>query len=196
MMAQATTRDKIPSEALEFLDKKYALDREHELELNKFTHVFEVERLKLLLLLNGGAAGLWLGFLKGGSEHTAAVNLVQTLPVFAWAFGTLLAAFAFHYALKTQKDFTRAYHNRRRAFEWRFLGEQFGREDIVLLISDPKLPKKIDDQSYDREDAHYAAVAHSCRKQAECAGEATKWIAGASVLAFATGTVIAAIGML
>jgi hypothetical protein len=196
MMAQAATPDKLPPTALEFLDKKYALDREHELELNKFTHVFEVERLKLLLLLNGGAAGLWLGFLKTGGEHAATVSLQQAVPVFLWVFGTLLAAGAFHYALKTQRDFTRAYHNRRRAFEWRFLSEQFAREDIVLLISDPQLSEEIDGQSYDREEAHYAATAKICRKHAENAGEATKWTAGASVFAFAIGTIVAAMGML
>jgi len=34
---------------------KYQLDRAHELELNRFAHGLEIERLKILQLVNGGA---------------------------------------------------------------------------------------------------------------------------------------------
>lgn len=95
---------------------KYGYDREHELELNKFTHALEVEQLKLLVLLNGGAAAALLTFAK---ETTYPLTLAGLLgPVVLWILGLVAAAAAAVVLRQVQAEFSRAYRHRRQAIEW------------------------------------------------------------------------------
>lgn len=117
---------------------KYEADRVHELELNKFSHAFEVERLKLLHLLNGGAfvaltALTDLHGLFDGGEATIAVAVA----VIAWLIGLGLAFQATQAALDTQVKFAQAYHSRRRATEWRLLAGTYSTTELERIVSPP-----------------------------------------------------------
>lgn len=103
----------------DFEQRKYDLDRAHELELNRFTHGLEVERLKLLFLLNGGAATAWFTF---AGKRVEGLSGFYTLtlafaPTLLWLMGLVLAAQAAREALSMQRNFAKAYHRRRRAAE-------------------------------------------------------------------------------
>ncbi len=183
---QALTR----AEARPFLETKYELDRAHELELNKFTHVLEVERLKLLLLLNGGAVGLWLGFLKATAKQSSiTLGWAQGLPVLLWLIGTLLAALAFHKGLATQRAFTQAYHNQRRAYEWHILGQAMERAELQKLLSARDIGK------HPTEEAFYGATSDTMREEGEAASKATRRSANASIAAFIMGALVALAGL-
>lgn len=112
-----------PTEPGPFETLKYQIDRAHELELNKFTHALEVERLKILFLLNGGAATAWFTFAKDRIEGLSGFYTLLNIlgPVAFWLGGLFGAARAAHWALTTQRGFTRAYHQRRRAAEHAWL---------------------------------------------------------------------------
>lgn len=108
-------------DAVEFQLHKYQRDREHELELNKFTHALEVERLKILQLLNGGAFTIFLGFsnlllYNGGQPRQAGIAAALL-----WLLGLGAAAWATQVQLDTQAAFSKAYRLRRTAVEWREL---------------------------------------------------------------------------
>lgn len=120
----------------EFELEKYRLDRAHELELNRFTHTFEVERLKLLIILNGGAAAAWLTFSKADSTSQQALPALVTLlfAVLPWLFGLWCASHATEHALGTQRSFTQAYHRRRRAAEWRSMLQYLSRERVASIL--------------------------------------------------------------
>lgn len=105
-----------PDRQAVFLQQKYALDRAHELELNRFTHLFEVEQIRLLFLLNGGAFTVLVALVEWRPvAGSSAIFLL--LSAFAWLFGLLAAVVAGRRALDVQRAFTQAYHNRRRAVE-------------------------------------------------------------------------------
>jgi hypothetical protein len=154
--------------------------------------VFEVERLKLLMVLNGGAAVIWVGFLKE-SKTLPTESIAQTWPVLAWAIGTLLAAGAFHFALDTQRAYTQAYHNRRRLYEWRFLGEHTDREELAQLLSRQKL--EINGVTYEREEEFHAAKADMGYENGKTSGKATQWAFGLGAGAFALGVGLAMCSM-
>src|SRR4051812_27447431 len=88
---------------------KYERDREHELALNEFTHNLEVEQLKLLILLNGGAATALLAF----AEHSAASVQWLMLPVLLWLLGLCAGAAATLRMRKAQAKYSKAYRHRR-----------------------------------------------------------------------------------
>ncbi|GGI89039.1 hypothetical protein GCM10007973_26760 [Polymorphobacter multimanifer] len=117
--------------AFEFEIRKYDRDREHELELNRFTHAFELERVKLLFLLNGGAFTLLVTLVdkQNGVVDKGLFWLVAASA--AWLLGLLCAAQAAQRALDTQRSFMQAYHRRRRAVEWRQL-KKGGEDDKTL----------------------------------------------------------------
>jgi hypothetical protein len=102
----------------------YKLHRAHELELNKATLAYELELAKLLVLLNGGAAGAFL-------TMTGAIWKEGTHPAFAWVagaiaawlFGLLAAAIATDRAYKAQREYTKAYRFRRQGEELRQIEE-------------------------------------------------------------------------
>ncbi len=103
----------------EFALRKYELDRAHELELNKFTHAFEMEQAKLLFILNGAAFTILISLLQwkgGGGEGLKFIPVAGWL----WLLGIFAATVAGLLALAAQRQFTRAYHNRRRALETTF----------------------------------------------------------------------------
>lgn len=126
-----------------FDTEKYKLDRAHELELNKFTHVLEVERMKLLTYLNGGAAAAWLTFSKASpSSDDALAAAALVIPPLIWLVGLLLASVATQATFKTQRSFTQAYHRRRRADEWRILRRSYGDVELSRIL--PRLPGTAD----------------------------------------------------
>jgi hypothetical protein len=101
-----------------FLQRKYELDRLHELELNKFTHAFELEQAKLLFILNGAAFTVLLALMETGG--TGRDPGLLHLAAMLWLMGLVAAVVAGRLALGAQLEFTRAYHNRRRATETTF----------------------------------------------------------------------------
>jgi hypothetical protein len=111
-----------PAASIEFAFEKYRLDRLHELELNKATHNFEQESLKILSYLNGGAAAAYIGLL--GKSVVVAQPIASVAAVGSWAIGLLMASSALLSAYKAQVRFAQAYHKRRRAEEKRrFAGD-------------------------------------------------------------------------
>jgi hypothetical protein len=106
--------------AREFALDKYRLDRAHELELNRATVQYELESLKVLSYLNGGAAALYLGLLGAVLKPGSAIALrAHAPPIMAWAIGLFCTALAIWLMLESQVKFTQAYHGRRRAEEKR-----------------------------------------------------------------------------
>lgn len=104
--------------ARRFLEQKYALDRAHELDLNRFTHLYEVEQVRVLFLLNGGAFTILVALVELGAAGPVAATLLLAAAV-AWLSGLVAAAIAGRRALDIQRQFAKAYHNRRRAVEQR-----------------------------------------------------------------------------
>jgi hypothetical protein len=111
-------------EPADFELTKYGHDRGHELELNKFTHTLEMEQLKLLILLNGGAATALIAF---ADEVGIRGDLVTLLaPVLLWLCGLGAGAWATMTMREAQSKYAQAYRFRRNATEWRQLAERFG----------------------------------------------------------------------
>ncbi len=109
--------DKSPPAQSAFELEKYKADRVHELELNKFAHAFEFERLKILQLLNGGAFTVAVGFSAVLTGASGASRCLALAGIAAWVGGLIAAAWAAQLALDTQVKFSQAYHRRRRAME-------------------------------------------------------------------------------
>jgi hypothetical protein len=103
----------------DFAVTKYGYDREHELELGEFTHSLEMEQIKLLILLNGGAATAFLTF--GDKTGLARSVLGLGAPVACWLVGLCVGAAATIQLRRTQTSYTQAFNLRRRAEEWRQL---------------------------------------------------------------------------
>ena len=181
-----------------FLHRKYDADRVHELELNKFTHALEMDRLKLLLLLNGGAFTVVGGFSES-LFRPGATSPILFAAMGAWLVGLLLAAFATQDALNVQRAFAQAYHNRRRATEWRILGETDppvpgatnpATDELPTLP--PRVPAEpvagavsTDDPATNIAAFNQAATAH--RAGADRPATRVTWLAWLSVFTFAIG---------
>lgn len=120
------------AEEKDFEAIKYGYDREHELELNKFTHNLEVEQLKLLILLNGGAATALLAFADGPVAANAVAWLL--LPVLLWLIGLVVAAWATLTMREAQSAFSKFYRHRRNATEWRLLADAFRQRGVALPL--------------------------------------------------------------
>lgn len=170
--------------------RKYERDREHELELNKFSHVFELERLKLLQWLNGG------GFVAltavAGSDLGGSLPLLFVgFAVGAWLIGLWLAFQATQTALDTQVSFARAYHNRRRATEWRLLSRSFSSEDLARMVAPPPgCP------GCERGDRAFDSKAGEHIQEGAGQGKQVRALAKRSVGAFIAGGVLILVGLL
>ena len=109
---------------------KYESDRDHEIKLNEFTHALEVEQLKLLIFLNGGAAAALLTF---AEKAPASANRGAFLgAIGCWLAGLVVGAVATFTMRTAQSLFGKAYRHRRNAVEWRRLtGSQEKRERLI-----------------------------------------------------------------
>ncbi len=106
--------------------RKYELDRAHELELNKFAHALEVERLKILQLVNGGAFTVLVAFAAPLLSSKGWSAWLALLAGFSWTLGLAAAAYATQRQLDGQGKFNAAYRHRRNAVEWRRLSKIYG----------------------------------------------------------------------
>lgn len=91
----------------------YRLHRTHELELSKATLQYELERLRLLSYLNGGAIGAFLAFGKDALQP----NLLTILAVALWILGLIFAWIAWTNGYDGQRDYAMAYRVRRHILE-------------------------------------------------------------------------------
>lgn len=132
--------------------QKYELDRAHEVELNKFAHALEIERLKLLQLLNGGAFTVLVAFASSVFGGAGPGPMLALLAASCWVFGLGTAAAATHLQLRSQRNVNQAYRFRRNAVEWRQLSKLFPDEDQLRRMVGPPLPGggRANDQAYDR----------------------------------------------
>lgn len=173
-------------ESPDFELMKYELDRQHELELNKFAHALEVERLKILQLVNGGAFTVVVGF----STHLlTSVGQVRQLGLAAgacWALGLGAAAMATQVQLKAQGGFNQAYRYRRTAVEWRRLMARLNnKERVVLMVGAPPAGETAESsRCYDRwaKEAFAKAVAKAGKVKFWAWASILLFIAGASLL--------------
>ena len=149
----STPPDPSPLRAFEL--EKYARDREHELELNRFTHRFEVERLKLLILLNGGAATAWLSL----GQSDAGLDPLAIGAAAFWVIGLCLSVWATQAALETQRQFGRAYHSRRRA------------DEAAILATSARAPKADDLEPGESHVAAFDRKADTARKAGEASAK-------------------------
>ena len=176
--------------------EKYRLDREHELELNKFSHALEMERLKILSYLNGGAVGVYLALVKdrlsGADPGLAAAS---TVAVLFWLAGLVAAATAIQSNLTTQVAFARAYHHRRRATEWRlFKRSGFPAAKLLRMVAPPPdLPEKATD---DGDDDLFDRSAQRAIEEGRTAARQIIWKARGAVLAFVLGAACATLGVI
>ncbi|NJM30895.1 MAG: hypothetical protein HC855_13045 [Rhizobiales bacterium] len=166
-----------PAQAREFALEKYRHDRRHEVELNKATLQYELESLRILSYLNGGAAALYLGLVSSLAKQSAALDLAcHAAPVVAWAIGLFAAALAIWQMYEAQVGYTQAYHRRRRAEEKRRLeGHQ-----AYVTVTDPKKTA----EQYDEWASEAAGKANRNKSYA-------KMFALASVLMFCAGLLTA-----
>lgn len=128
---------------------KYELDRAHELELNKFAHALEIERLKILQLVNGGAFTVLVAFASdllrvGGDARGYALAAAG-----CWVFGLTTAAVATQIQVKQQARFNQSVRYRRNATEWRRLDERY--PQVADMVGPPGSKKNppISAESYD-----------------------------------------------
>ena len=168
--------------------RKYELDRAHELELNKFAHKLEVESIKILQLINGGAFTVLVGFsaalLQGG-------GMVRALGVGAaacWIGGLGAAAWAQQQLRAVQSCQNRSNRFRRNAVEWRRLnGQGLAIADLRLRVGPPAKNQgpPVSDEDYDKwaQAAYEEAGEHGDRVQG--------WI-WSSILLFVLGGVLLA----
>jgi len=114
--------------------KKYELDREHELELNKIAHALEIERLKVLQLLNGGAFTVLAAFAPGLLRSHGLSRPLALLAAASWVVGLGAASWATQKQLDAQGKFNKAYRCRRNAVELRRLSTTFGEEAASRMV--------------------------------------------------------------
>lgn len=131
---------------------KYELDRAHEIELNKFAHALEIERLKVLQILNGGAFTVLVAFAPsvfGGGGQGA---IFAPLAALCWIFGLGTAAAATHIQLRSQRNVNQAYRLRRNAVEWRQLKKLSHDDEQLRRMVGPPLRRDqtINDEAFDR----------------------------------------------
>jgi hypothetical protein len=120
----------------DFRLRKYERDREHEIALNNAVAAYEQAMLRLLLVLNGGAATAFLALFGAIWKENTQLNLsLIRYAVLSWLVGLMVTVIATVLAYSGQVDFTRSYLNRRRAEERRRLVE--GYEQIMGKDSKP-----------------------------------------------------------
>lgn len=124
ILARAIVAQQMPpqDDPPDFELSKYELDRAHELELNKFAHALEVERLKILQLVNGGAFTVLAVFATGLVRSPGCSPALAILAGVSWMLGLGAAAWATQRELNRQGMYNKAYRLRRNAVEWRGLG--------------------------------------------------------------------------
>jgi hypothetical protein len=171
--------------------EKYKLDRAHELELNKFAHALEVERLKILSYLNGGAIAVLLALFKEGLENVPAIGRIGiAVSVAFWIAGLYAAARATQLNLETQIEFNRAYHRRRRAIEWRLLATKYTVDALTRAVGthsdDRTLPP----------DEEYDAAARAAVDVGTIKAKRVTETARASVVLFMCGAAVATISVI
>ena len=113
---------------------KYEIDRNHELELNKFLHALEIERLKILQLVNGGAFTVLVAFAAGLMHGPGWSRLLAITAGLAWVLGLGAAALATHRQLNAQAAYNAGYRHRRNAVEFRKLAAIYGEAGAVLML--------------------------------------------------------------
>lgn len=174
----------------DFEIEKYKLDRLHELELNKFTHALEMERLKLLTFLNGGAAAAWLTFSRAAeitSNRWPAIALI-VVPALFWLVGLASASVATQRALTCQRDYTKAYHQRRRADEWRTLRRTWDATQIKKT-----LPSSHEQKAGETEEEAYNRSADEAKESGQAAVRDVAFWTYASITAFVLGALLACV---
>lgn len=135
--------DAIEPQSADIEFQKYVCDRAHELELNKFVHVFELERLKILSILNGGAVGIAAGFSEALAKGEGPTQWLAGGAVVSWVLGLLVATWAIQVALKLQANFAQAYRYRRHSIEWRLLSGKYpSMPQRTRVLSPPPLKKR------------------------------------------------------
>lgn len=162
---------------------KYDSDRVHELELNKFSHALEVERLKILQLVNGGAFTVVVGFSDALLQSRGDTRWLAAAAIVSWIAGLASAAWATQLTLDWQASFSTAYNRRRRAIEWRRLRG----------ISPDARPR--DSGLEDRGDACLEKAADDARRRGGELGHRVKRWAMASVALFVTGALLMALSL-
>lgn len=189
------TTDK-PKPATDFELAKYNTDRTHELELNKFTHALEVERLKILQLLNGGAFTVALAFSDLVLEAAGPARDLALISVATWVAGLLAAAWATQLQLDSQRAFTQAYHNRRRTMEWRALAvlhpDDPGTVSALSAPAPTRQPEGANIPSFEAMDPRrkFAALADHYRTKGEDIQPNVKTWALGSLRLFALGAAL------
>jgi hypothetical protein len=183
------------ADAIELAMEKYKLDRAHELELNKFAHALEMERLKILSYLNGGAVGVYLVLMKEAlSKSEAGLILASSMAVLFWLLGLIAAACAIRSNLTAQVEFARAYHRRRRATEWRTFEKAGVKvEELKHMIAPPpELPGPLNATG----DRRFDAAALLSIKRGDMAKRQIGYRALFSVAFFVVGSLFAGVGVI
>jgi len=141
---EPTTSSKTNS-AQDFLLEWYKLQREHELELNKATLAYELELARLLILLNGGAAGAFLTLIGTVWKEQARHDSLGwvCVAIIAWLIGLVVASFAIHRAYEIQRDYSTAYRYRRQLEELRRINELGVEFDDLGIMVDHAEPQPI-----------------------------------------------------
>lgn len=191
-------------ESVDFELTKYGYDRQHEIELNKFTHALEVEQLKLLILLNGGGAAALLSFADTSGFSMSLAGLF--VPVLLWILGLGSAATATLRMRQLQAEYTKAYRHRRNATEWRRFHEKhgvkrvnpFGLPDNVLLaelktnLTGEEGRQFAAAEKIGNGDVLYDLAATYLRQRADSRKDWISWLSAASIGAFIVGALFAA----
>jgi hypothetical protein len=176
---------------------KYERDREHELALNEYTHNLEVEQLKLLILLNGGAATAVIAFAEKAALGSAVAGLV--LPVLLWLAGLYKGAEATLTMREAQSKFSQFYRHRRHASEARlsssgseppFLSAEERARLKVIAKKDSDVARALDDD--DGETLHQA-LARQVIAQARALNSRVEPMSRRSLHYFVAGAVVAAL---
>jgi hypothetical protein len=172
-----------PTSPPDFLLEWYKLHRQHELELNKATLAYELELAKLLVLLNGAAAGAFLtltGAVWKDGPRPSFWWLVAAIVL--WLAGLVAAAVATHRAYKIQREFTKAYRFRRHGIELK---------QIEGLPLDQRLLGIKKDQEQEANPFYWSGEADKARKTAEDLSKniwtARWWAVGLFVLGAVSG---------
>jgi hypothetical protein len=111
--------DAIPEEA-DFELEFYKLHRAHEVALNNATATYEQSILRLVLVLNAASIGALLTLMNTSKDSLIIYDVGGAKrAIYWWAAGILFAFVATAAGYWSQRAFTQAYFNRRRAVETR-----------------------------------------------------------------------------
>lgn len=176
--------------------KKYELDRAHELELNKFAHALEVERLKILQLVNGGAFTVLVVFATGLVASPRPSPALAILAGVSWVLGLGAAAWATQRQLQGQAKFNQAYRLRRNAVEFVALGRTYGAAAAAAMLppldatapgASAKTERKPAEKARDPKREDYDGQADAAFYDGKNAGKYVKKMAMASIVLFMLG---------